>query len=385
MMKPVYDFDLRDARIRTFTVRNLGHLDWFIVGFVFSLAAIGLATLHSASMSGLQAAPRYDLRQAVWLCVGLIAAGAIICTDHRFMLSLAPLMYVGALALLTVVLILGIEARGGQSWLRLGPFRFQPSEVAKIALVYMLAWYFTKAGRRIRKLRFLLLAFAIAAMPCLFVVKQNDLGTALTFLPVVFAMLFVAGCRRRHLFLVALLGAVSLYAAWPHLKEHHRERVLAFIDPAREQPKGKDYRYHQIQSKITVGSGRMKGKGFGQGTQTHLNYLPEYHTDFIFSLLAEEGGFIGAALVVGLFMALLLRALALARTCPEPSGSLVIAGCVTVLAVHAFANIAITIGLMPVIGLPLPFLSYGGSFYLTTMMCVGAVLNAPIRKGYFTG
>lgn len=383
MSKAAHVMELSEVRIGAVNLRNLRHVDWLIILLVLVLAAIGLFTLHSASHSGATES-RDDFKQAIWFCVGLAAALVIICMDHRFTVSLAPVMYFGALGLLMLVLLFGEEAHGSTSWFPMGPFRFQPSEITKVGLVYALAWYFAKVGARVQKLSFFALPFAIMAVPFLFILKQNDLGTALTLCPIVFVMLYVAGCRVWHLVLVILLGLATVCVAWPHLNQYHRERVLCFVDPAREQPEGKDYSYHQIQSKITVGSGRMQGKGFGKGTQTHLNYLPQYRTDFIFSLLAEERGFVGSALVIGLFMALFLRAVALARDCPERSGSLVIVGCVTILCVHAFANIAITIGLMPVIGLPLPFLSYGGSFYLTTMICIGGILNAPIRRGYFT-
>jgi len=212
------------------------------------------------------------------------------------------------------------------------------------------------------------------------VVAQKDLGTAITMVPIVFAMLLVAGCKWRHLAVVVLLGAAMLPIAYSQLEPHQRVRLEAFFNPEKADP---DAAFQTLQAKIAIGSGQMWGKGFGNSTQTHLSYLPEFHTDFVFALLGEEFGFVGAATVIALLGLFLLRGLMLAQDCTDMSGRMLIIGAVSILATHIIVNIAITLNLMPVTGLPLPFLSYGGSFYLTVMMCVGTVLTVHARRRFF--
>jgi rod shape determining protein RodA len=373
------DLNLLDSHMRIVNYRNLRQLDWFLLALVAALAWVGLSTMYSASHFGSTETSHFN-KQVLFLCVGLVAILVIVCIDYRFLVSLAPVAYVVAILALMAVLLIGITAKGGTSWFHVGPFRLQPSEFTKLALIYGLAWYLAKVGKRIRRFPYFVLAFVIVGVPSALVVLQSDLGTAITYVPVVFAMLFAAGCRRRHMLALILVGLVTVPIGYTQLHEYQKARIKTFLDPSLD-PKGRGY--HIIQTKIAVGSGEMWGKGVGKGTQTHLNYLPEYRTDFIFSLLAEERGFVGATVVICLFAAFLLRGLALAWDCPDPAGSLLAVGCVSILAFHIFINIAITIHLMPITGLPLPFFSYGGSFYLTTMMCVGTILSVHVRKGFF--
>ncbi|HOD50896.1 MAG TPA: rod shape-determining protein RodA [Candidatus Hydrogenedentes bacterium] len=375
------DLNLMDSHIRIVNWRNLRHLDWLVVVLVAGLAYVGLSNMYSASYGyeGAEATPHFA-RQALFLGIGALVALIIVCIDYRFLAALAPLMYIGALAALLAVLTIGLTVKGGRSWFRIGTFGLQPSEYTKLATIYMLAWYLAKIGPRIRRIPYLVLAFLIAAVPSILIAAQSDMGTALTYVPVAFVMVFVAGCRKWHLAAIILVGLAIVPVLWMRLEPYQRDRVKTFIDPTKA-PDSEGYQI--IQTKIAVGSGQMWGKGVGHGTQTHLRFLPEYRTDFIFSLLAEERGFVGAAVVIALFTAFLIRGLVLSEECPEPAGNLLAAGCVTILAFHVFVNVAITIHLMPITGLPLPFLSYGGSFYLTTMMCVGTMLSVNVRKGMF--
>ena len=340
---------------------------------------IGFAVLLSASRSVSAPVPYY-VKQMLFFLAGVGLALAILCTDSRFLVSIAPVMYGGAVILLASVIMFGVSVKGGQRWLPVGPIHLQPSEQTKLIVVYMLAWYLTLVKDRIRKLPYVLLAFVITGVPAVLILKQPSLGTAMALIPVTFVMVYVAGCKWWHLLVVALAGLAATPIAYQKLEAYQKQRLLSFVNPEAD-PKGNGWQTRQ--SKITVGSGGLSGKGFNQGTQTMLNYLPEHHTDFIFSLMAEEQGFIGAMAVVGLFAALLLRGLRFALKCSDLSSALLAAGAVTILAFHVFVNIAITIGLMPVTGIPLPFLSYGGNFYMTTMMCVGVLLNVPVRKQLF--
>ncbi len=380
----------QDVSVRVFDWRNLKRVDWLLTLAVLALAATGWVLLYSASRSS---DILYFNRQIMYFGIGTAIALVLACTDYRFLVALAPLMYVVGVLLLLAVLFFGTVAKGSERWLVLGPLRLQPSETFKLIMVFSLTWYLAKLGLRIRKLHWFLLAFALTGVPMALILKQPNLGTAACLAPLVLVMLFVAGCRKSHLVVVVLMGLSVFPALWwqmrdfdpdtPRepgsafeLKHYQKMRVYAFLHPEYD-PRGSGW--HTLQSKITVGSGGLSGKGYMEGTQTRLNYLPEHHTDFIYSLLAEEFGFVGSVAVIALFLLFLLRGLLFARDCPDMTGTLLAAGIVTVLAFHIFVNIAITIGLMPVTGIPLPFLSYGGSFYMTTMAGVGILLNVPAR------
>lgn len=373
------DLNLLDSQISAVNIRNLRRIDWILLGLAVFLGTAGLITLYSASHSGGSVSGHFS-RQLIYLAGGLVAAAVIVCVDYRLLVSLGPVMYAVLLVSLVLVLVMGLTIRGGTRWLDLGPIHVQPSEFGKPVLIYMLAWYFGKIGARVRRFPFFVLAFVIAGTPAVMIVMQSDLGTAVTYVPIVFAMLLAAGCKRRHMLLVVLAGLSALPVGWMHLKDYQKDRVRTFVDPSRD-PEGKGYQL--IQTKIAVGSGQMWGKGVGKGTQTHLRFLPEYRTDFIFALFAEERGFVGVTVVIGLYLLFFLRGLGLAQDCPDIAGRLLAVGCVALLAFHAFVNIAITAHLMPITGLPLPFFSYGGSFLVTTLLSIGMVLSVNVRRGMF--
>ena len=405
MSHRAHDYQAEDAIMRAINFRNLRRIDWLLPIFVISLAVIGWVTMYSASA---HATETYYHKQIFFFIAGAFVAAALICVDYRSVVALAPLMYVVAVGLLLAVMFAGHEVNGGQRWLDLGLFRIQPSEITKMVMVYFLAWYFHTLGPRIRKLHWFLLTFVLVGIPMLMILKQPDLGTAACLGPLVIIMLFVAGCRLWHIGAVVLVGMSVIPFAWyqihdmdpspiPRVQEeqrkefaavkkpwdlewHQKMRIYTFVHPD-FAPRVSNWQAYQ--SFVTVGSGGFAGKGFQQGTNTRLNYLPEHRTDFIFSHYAEERGFVGCVVVIGLYLAFLLRGLMYARDCPEMMGTLLAAGVVTVLGFHIFFNISITIGLMPVTGMPLPFLSYGGTFYMTTMACVGILLNVPMRRRMF--
>ena len=405
MSHTAHDYQAEDAIMRVVNVRNLRRVDWLLPIFVVSLAAIGWVTMYSASA---QTENLYFEKQIAFFFAGAVITAGIICVDYRTVVALAPLMYTTAILMLIGVLTVGTEVNGSQRWLNLGLFRIQPSELTKIIMIYFLAWYFHTLGNRIRKLHWFILAFILTGIPMALILKQPDLGTAACLGPLVVVMLFVAGCRLWHMGVVVLAGLAIIGLAWFQVRDfnpspvqweqdiqrkvhgawrkpyelhfHQKMRIYTFLHPDFSPRTGN---WQAYQSFITVGSGGLTGKGFMNGTNTKLNYLPEHRTDFIFSHYAEERGFIGGVVVIGLFLAFLLRGLMFARDCPEMMGTLLAAGVVTVLGFHIFFNIAITIGLMPVTGMPLPFLSYGGTFYLSTMACVGILLNVPMRRKMF--
>ena len=367
------------ANIRMFNLGNLRQIDWGLLLIITLLATVGVLTLYSANRSMSDSAPYY-MNQLTFFPIGVMLALFIMCIDYRFLVSMAPLFYTILIVLLVAVLLVGDEAKGAQRWLVIGPIRFQPSEQSKLALILMLAWYLSTIGEKIKRLHYFLLTFIITAIPAVLIFKQPNLGTAATMGPITIAMLYIAGARRVHLVGLFALGGAAMPILWSLMKDYQKERVYTILDPSSD---ALGSGYHTIQSMITVGSGGLSGKGYREGTQTFLSYLPEHHTDFIFSLLAEEWGFIGSSLVVLLFLLLFFRSMMAARTSQDMAGSLVVVGIVSLLAFHVFVNIAITLGIAPVTGIPLPFLSYGRSFYLTTMMAMGIVLSVNTRKSFF--
>jgi rod shape determining protein RodA len=405
MPRSTHDFHSEDAIMRAINFRNLRRIDWLLPIFVLVLAAIGWVTMYSASA---HSDTTYYHKQIMFFFAGAAIAALLIAVDYRALVAVAPVFYVVAVLLLAAVLLVGTEVRGGRRWLDFGLFRVQPSELTKIIMIYFLAWYLNTLGTRIRKLHWFILAFVLTGIPMALILKQPNLSTAMTLGPLVIVMLFVGGCRLWHMGVIVLVAISIVPFAWFQIKdfnpspieaeqalqrEAHREnrkpyelhwhqkmRIYTFLHPDFSPRTGN---WQAYQSNITVGSGGFRGKGFMNGTNTKLNYLPEHRTDFIFSHFAEERGFIGAVVVIGLYVAFLLRGLIFARDCPDMMGTLLATGVVTVLGFHTFSNIAITIGLMPVTGMPLPFLSYGGTFYLSTMACVGILLNVPMRRKMF--
>lgn len=388
---------------------------------VTALLAIGFVAVYSATYyhSGSAPAGLY-WKQAVWLVLGLAVCLAAAVIPFRVFDGLAYWIYGVTLLLVLAVTVAGSAGLGAKRWIDLGPLRIQPSEPMKIALILALARYLSGSGVNLTRARFLAVPLALTAVPMLFVLEQPDLATAIGLGAIVMVMLHWAGLPALFVFLlvspllnvlatfwlpawilfaavllwilyrsklhwVALLALVVAHVAisvatprlWAGLEGYQRERILTFMDPGRD-PSGTGYQI--IQSKIAIGSGGWAGKGFLQGTQKALSFLPHQHTDFIFSVLGEEFGFLGAAIVLGLFAVLLTRGIVIARGARSRFGSLLAVGAASVFAYHASVNLSMAVGLAPVTGLPLPFLSYGGSFLVVCMALVGMMLNVAGRR-----
>ncbi|HDP35872.1 MAG TPA: rod shape-determining protein RodA [Candidatus Hydrogenedentes bacterium] len=381
----------QDISVHLLNPRNLFRVDWWLPIIALSLAVVGWFLMYSAARS---TNITYFNRQILFFFLGIAPLALFVCVDYRFFVGIAPLLYTAALALLVVVILFGTSAKGSERWLSLGPFRLQPSEFTKLITVFFLTWYFTKVGKRIKKLHWFLITFGLVAIPIGLILKQPNLGTAACLGPLTMSMLYVAGCRKRHLAMIMIMGMTLLPMLWWQMRDfdpetqteprvffelrhYQKMRIYTYLHPEYD-PSGSGW--HTLQSRITIGSGGLSGKGYMQGTQTRLNYLPEHHTDFIYSLLAEEFGFVGAVAVIALFLLLLLRGLSFAYDSVDMQGTLIATGVTTIFAFHIFVNIAITTGLLPVTGIPLPFLSYGGSFYMTTMAGIGILLSVRLRK-----
>lgn len=339
------------------------------------LAAIGLLTVASATAErgeGLLA------RQALWLLVGITALAAALFIDYHTLVEAAPTLYGLGLVALVLVLAVGHEAGGARSWFHLGPFSVQPSELQKIATVLLLAHFLSRVRRPHLTLREIAAASAIAAVPVALIVLQHDMGSAAMFLPILAGMLLVAGVRPRQLLVVAVLGLVATYGVWTYgMKDYQRDRIRTFLSPG-EDPQGSGYQVRQ--SKIAVGSGQWTGRGWGQGTQSQLRFLPERHSDFVMAVLAEEWGFFGVVTVLGLYALFISAAAKIAARSRDRAGILLVVGLVSVIAAHTVYNTGMVVGLLPITGIPLPFISYGGSFMLFNFLATGLILNVDYRR-----
>ncbi len=354
---------------------QLAAVDGGLVLAALLLAGVGLATVHSASS---ELATDYLPRQALWVGVGFLCLIAAISIDYHILLDFSFPLYVFGLVLLVLVLIFGVERGGATSWFAIGGWQFQPSEFAKLATTLFVARYLAEIDRRVLSIQQIGIVAGLVALPMLLVVVEPDMGGAAMFLPLVGGMLLIAGVKFRYLLIAALL-ALSLGAVvWSFgMKPYQRERVMTFVQPERD-PLGSGYQVRQ--SKIAVGSGKMFGRGYGQGTQSQLRFLPARHTDFILAVLAEEWGFLGVAVVLGLYVLYIWSGARIAMRARDRAGILVVVGLLSVFCFHVLYNTAMVVGFLPITGIPLPFLSYGGTFTLFNFAATGIILGIDLRR-----
>jgi len=359
--------------------RLLQNFDWMLLGLVLLLATMGLVNLASATHGGGELSHEVR-RQLMSLGVGAVAAGILIAIDYRHYERLALPIFALSLSLLAATLVIAPITRGSQSWLFGG--RVQPSELAKLGLVLALARYFHRnPPSQTQRLRDLFWPALLIGLPVGFIAAQRDLGVALLTLLVGSTYLLLVRIPWRAWAAMALLGVAALAALWTFaLAPYQKERILAVVDPGRD-PLASGYQVNQ--SRIAIGSGGLLGTGYMEGTQTQLRFLPTQHTDFAFSVLAEEWGFVGSALVLGLYLLLLLWGLVVARSSKDTFGALLAVGVVGCLFWPAALNVAMVLGLAPVIGVPLPLFSYGGSALVTTLALLGILLNVSMRRYVF--
>lgn len=356
-------------------LRRLGNVHWGPLLAAVCLSFVSLATIHSASS---ELAVDYTPRQAMWFVVGLIALASVFSFDYHKLVDLAPLFYGVSLFLLVLVLFVGREAGGAKSWLAIGPVGGQPSEVAKLATALLLARQLAAANRSHLQLREIFSAIAIVAVPMALIALENDLGSAAMYLPMLVGVLLVAGVRLRMLIIAGVLALVFAAGMWTFgMQDYQKTRIVSFLSPD-EDPLGAGYQVRQ--SKIAVGSGQWSGRGYGQGTQSQLRFLPARHTDFVMAVLAEEWGFLGVSAVLALYSFYIFSAMQIAVRSRDRSGILLVVALVSVFAFHTLYNTGMVVGLLPITGIPLPFLSYGGSFTLVNFMAAGLILNVDHRR-----
>jgi rod shape determining protein RodA len=357
--------------------RPFAHFPWHLAVVVLAISAVGIWNLASASRSA--HAPVW-ISQTAWMGVGIVVALGVTLVDHRAFQRLSWIFYGLVLLLLVVVLVKGRYVMGARRWLTFGPLNFQPSELAKLAVALALANWLQGDAEKRRDgygLFGLVIPMVITVVPAALILKQPDLGTALVVLCVGGTQILFAKVRWKTLALLAGVGIVGAFLVYPHLKPYQRKRVETFLDP---QADALGAGYHATQSMIAVGSGQGLGKGWGQGTQTYLSFLPEQHTDFIFSVWAEEHGFVGCLLLLGLYFALVTSAVDVVGSARDRFGSFLAVGMTAMLFWHVVINIGMVIGLLPVVGVTLPLMSYGGSSVIAIYAGIGLLANVGMRR-----
>lgn len=366
-----------------FDRRLVQNFDWLLLTLVAALVALGLVNLYSAGFNRAPGVTPLYVKQIYWLAVGLTLMLLSLLYDYRHLEKLSYPLYIISLIMLLAVMVGGKMAGGSRRWLPLGPFTFQPAELVKIAVILVMATYFSRRPRTDpMRLKGLLVPGLLALIPTLLIIKQPDLGSGIVVALVAGSVFLFVGVHWRTLVGLALTLALSSPLVWFFLKEYQRQRILTFLNPEKD-PLGSGY--HILQSMIAVGSGQFWGKGFLKGTQSQLHFLPEQHTDFVFSVFAEEWGFVGGLLLLLLFTCLTLWGLQVARDCKERFGHLLALGVTALIFWQVFINLCMVTGFLPVVGIPLPLFSYGGSSLITTLLGVGFLLNIRMRRFLYGG
>ena len=352
--------------------------DWTLLGMVLLLCSLSVLEIYSATLHTKYVG--YSTKQTLYIAVGIVLMFIFAKIDYHKLLDIVPWAYGICLLSLVAVLAVGHKAMGGRRWLKLGPMQFQPSEWVKLVLIITVARYFANLGGRSLTWKDIFKAFVLVGIPMLLVLKQPDLGTTLTYTPILIAGLFLGGINLRQALILTACGLALVGGVWSSgklLKPYQKARLTSFINPGND-PRGSGYQIRQ--SLIAVGSGGIWGKGAAKGSQTQGDFLPIPHADFIFAAFSEEHGFVGAVFVLLLYFFILMRLIQNAQTAADLSGSLLIMGVVAVLTFQIAVNIGMVIGFMPVTGIPLPLMSYGGSSVLFTFLALGAVMNVRMRR-----
>ncbi|MCC7243910.1 MAG: rod shape-determining protein RodA [Acidobacteria bacterium] len=350
------------------------HIDWLLIGAVLILCAVGLAMIYSATGGPTS----FYWTQVYAIGLGLVAMIVCLSIDYRSLADKSHLIYLAMVLTLVSVLFLGDVRGGSRRWIDLGPFNLQPSEFAKAIVALMLAKMLGESRRRALTNQDLLFAGVLTGVPLLLIARQPDLGTAVTLLPILVTVAVAAGMPVRYLAALALVAALAAPVAYRFgLEDYQRERIATFLDPDQD-PRGAGYQ--QIQARITVGSGGVWGKGYREGTQGQLRFLPVAHNDFIFSVLAEEQGFAGVVVALGLYLFVILRSIEAARLAKDRQGAYLVLGVLASFTFQVVYNITMSAGLVPVKGLTLPLMSYGGSSMIATLAGFGLILNVRMRR-----
>ena len=359
--------------------RLLRRTDLTLIVAAVAIVIMSLVIIGSATHVNTPSEERYWFvqRQGISIVIDIALAAFLMNFDYKILQRYGNHFYVFNLILLILVMLVGQTALGAQRWIALGPISIQPSEFSKLIMIIALAAMLEKRGGKINTITDLAPVAAYVGVPFLLVLKQPDLGTSLVFLAIFFGMVFVAGVRLRLLLGIFGAGLAAMPVLWHFLKDYQKMRIMVFMDP-NVDPLGAGY--HIIQSKIAIGSGMLFGKGLFGGTQSQLNFLPENHTDFIFSVVGEELGFVGCAILLLLYLVVLWRGIRIAQDASDMFGRLLAVGITSMIAFHVLINVGMTMGIMPVTGIPLPLMSYGVSSLTTNIMAIAILLNIQLRR-----
>jgi rod shape determining protein RodA len=355
--------------------RLIREVDWVLLGLVLLPSLIGVFFIYSSSHF---LAGNYYFRQLVWIGVSLIALVFVLVIDYKFFVSLSVYFYGLTVALLAATLVFARFIAGTKSWITLGLMQFQPSELAKIVLILLFARLFAEYKSSYLTTQRMFFALLLAGVPLILIILQPDLGTAMTFLAIIGGAFILAGLRRKTILVFLLAAIVVGIGGWSvGLKDYQKRRLTTLVNPLHD-PRGSGYQV--IQSKIAIGAGGLSGKGFMKGSQSQLRFLPARHTDFIFSVIGEEAGFLGVLTVIGLYFFMLARMFSSVSKARDRAGVYIIFTAALLISFQFLVNILMIIGLFPVVGITLPFISYGGSSLLTNFVACGLVMNVRMRR-----
>jgi len=364
--------------------RLLDNFDWGLLFVTVALALIGVMTIYSATRPVLDAAQKsFYMRQLYWIALSLIAFFVLVSLDYKWFVRYAYIANVAGIVLLILVLVIGRKGMGAQRWVNIGPLSFQPSEFFKILFIITLSRYlsYRKTGSGLGLKMILKMVAFFLIVPVVLILKQPDLGTALILLFIFTAMILAAGAKRKIIVTVLIISLVSVPFAgkfvWDGLKDYQQQRILTFIDPQAD-PQGVGY--HITQSKVSIGSGGFVGKGYMKGTQGPYRFLPENHTDFIFSIFAEEWGFMGSLMLFFMYFFIIWRGFDTAKKARDREGCFLALGITYMFSFYFFVNVGMTLGMMPVVGAPLPLMSYGGTALLSNFLALGILENVRMRR-----
>ena len=359
--------------------RFLRRIDFVLLFASLAIILYSLIVISSATHVNTPGEERYWFvqRQGIFAVVNILAAVLFLNFDYRGLQQYGKQLYIFNLIMLVAVMFFGHAALGAQRWIQIGPISLQPSEFSKLIMIICMASLLENKVGQINSFQDLLPIAAYIGAPFLLVLKQPDLGTSLVFMAIFFGMIIVCGLPWRILFGLCVAGIAAMPLVWQFLKDYQKMRIMVFLDP-NVDPLGSGY--HIIQSKIAIGSGMIFGKGLFEGTQSQLNFLPENHTDFIFAVVGEELGFVGAVILLLLYLVVFLRGLSIAKNASDVFGRLLAVGITSMLAFHVLVNVGMTTGIMPVTGIPLPLMSYGVSALTTDILSIAILMNIHMRK-----
>lgn len=361
---------------RVLPSRAVSRLDLNFLGTALVITAIGCLLVYTATYYGKEA-PLFQ-KQLIWVVIGIALMTAFILIDYHVYFDVSLVLYAVGMILLLYLMVWGKTTANVKSWIHLGAFQFQPSEFMKIFTALVLARYFNSQERAYLNFRSFSMISLIIGGPLALIIIQPDFGTAATYMPLIGAAMFFGGIRLRYWLVAILVIAIAVPSAWfLFLKPYQRERIMIFLNPERD-PLGSGYQV--TQAKIAIGSGGIIGKGFKQGTQAKLEYLPARHTDFIFAVLGEEWGFVGVVVVLGLYLFLILQAFSIAKGARDRGGMFLVIALISFFIFHILINVSMQIGLLPTTGIPLPLISYGGSSTMMFFIAIGLILNVDYRK-----